>query len=67
MESNSFEAASPATGSLTLPLLTNLKKVRIRVSGLDEEEISLINCLFRNYPSLQSIRSIIEMQSWSRM
>eukprot|EP00253_Pinus_taeda_P035130 PITA_35130 len=55
IKSNSFEARSPVTGSLTLPLMANLKKVLIRVSGFDEEEIALIGCLLRNAPSLQTM------------
>jgi hypothetical protein len=51
----SEQGASPAAGSLTLPLMTNLKKVRIRVSGLDEEEIAVLGCLLRNAPSLQTM------------
>eukprot|EP00253_Pinus_taeda_P035224 PITA_35224 len=54
LESDSFEGANPATGSLTLPLMTNLKNVRIRLSGSDEE-IALIGCLLRNAPSLQTM------------
>jgi len=50
------QAASPGAGSLTLPLMTNLKKVRVRISGLEEEEIALLDCLPRNAPSLLTMR-----------
>lgn len=49
-----IQGANPATRSLTLPLMTNLKNARIMVSGLDEE-IALIGCLLRNAPSLQTM------------
>jgi len=57
----SEQGASPAAGSLTLPLMTNLKKVRIRVSGLDEEEIDVLGCLLINALNI-SITQIMDRE-----